>query len=94
MTPQTKCCEGDGEVVVEDGMHAGELDPTSIRDFAQFFKAIGDEKRLTIVNMIANDPGICSCVILKELGISQPTLSHHMRTLTTSGVVDGYRQGK
>lgn len=94
MELEEKCCEGDGEVVVEDSMHAGRIDPDSIQDFCRFFKALGDEKRLTIINMVAEEPGICSCVILNKLGISQPTLSHHMRTLTTSGIVNGYRKGK
>ncbi len=66
----------------------------SIQNFARFFKAIGDEKRLTIVSMIAAEPGICSSTILKELGISQPTLSHHMSTLINSGAVCAQRQGK
>lgn len=94
MALEEKCCEGDGEVVVEESMHAGRIDPNSLQDFCRFFKALGDEKRLLIVSMIAKEPGLCSCIILKELGISQPTLSHHMRVLTTSGVVNGYRQGK
>jgi len=60
---------------------------------AQVFKALGDEKRLLILNqLIAGER--CACDLLENLGITQPTLSHHMKTLVDSGLVTGRKSGK
>ena len=89
-----KCCTGDGEVAEDSLVKVGSLDPTSIEQMAAIFKALGDDRRLELVRMIADEPGICACVLLKSAQFSQPTLSHHMRILMQSGIVEGYRQGK
>ena len=36
----------------------------------------------------------CACVLLDNLHITQPTLSHHMKILCDSGVVVGRKEGK
>ena len=36
----------------------------------------------------------CGCELLEELNITQPTLSHHMKILADSGLVDYYKDGK
>ena len=56
-------------------------------------KAIGDEYRLLILDML-KDGEKCACKLLERLGISQPTLSHHMKILCASGLVSGRREGK
>ena len=56
-------------------------------------KAIGDENRLLILDML-KDGEKCACKLLEGLGISQPTLSHHMKILCASGLVSGRREGK
>ena len=56
-------------------------------------KAIGDENRLLILGML-KDGEKCACKLLERLGISQPTLSHHMKILCASGLVSGRREGK
>ena len=48
---------------------------------ARAFKALGDENRLRIINLISSQGEICACRILDELDIAQPTLSHHMLSL-------------
>ena len=56
-------------------------------------KALADENRLAI--MIALQHGEkCGCVLLEELNITQPTLSHHMKILCDSGIVTGRKEGK
>jgi ArsR family transcriptional regulator len=37
---------------------------------------------------------LCACIILEKFNITQPTLSHHMKTLCDSGLVNGRKQGK
>lgn len=50
------------------------------------FKVLSDENRLKIVRALANE-SLCACQLLEGLGISQPTLSHHMKILTDAGLV-------
>jgi len=63
------------------------------RNYAQLFKALSDPNRLSIVEMLSCGE-LCACVILEKLRITQPTLSHHMRSLCNSGLVNGRRAGK
>lgn len=58
------------------------------------FKALGEERRLRILRMIADNPGICSCKVLESHEMSQSTLSHHMRILCEADLVSCERQGK
>lgn len=55
--------------------------------------ALSDENRVRILRMLATRE-LCACSILEYLGISQPTLSYHMRLLTESGLVNARRSGK
>ena len=57
------------------------------------FKALCDENRVRILQYLT-DGEKCACKLLSELDIAQPTLSHHMRILTESGIVIGRREGK
>jgi ArsR family transcriptional regulator, arsenate/arsenite/antimonite-responsive transcriptional repressor len=57
------------------------------------FKAIADPTRLKILNRIAGQPEICVCVFVGELGLAQPTVSHHLRVLREAGLVEARRRG-
>lgn len=60
---------------------------------AQIFKALCDEKRVKIVEMLQGGEK-CACKLLEELNVTQPTLSHHMKVLCDSAIVVSRRQGK
>lgn len=57
------------------------------------FKALSDEIRLEIVEMLSTADELCACKILENFKITQPTLSYHMKILTESGLVTGRRDG-
>ncbi len=57
------------------------------------FKAFDDVNRIKIINLLKEET-LCGCQILEELDVSQPTLSHHMKILCDSGIVDSYKNGK
>lgn len=57
------------------------------------FKAFCDENRIRILKQLLTGEK-CACVLLDDLHITQPTLSHHMKTLCDSGIVAGRREGK
>lgn len=60
---------------------------------ARVYKALGDENRLRILELLKAGEK-CGCVLLSELNISQPTLSHHMKILCDAGIVDALKKGK
>ena len=55
-------------------------------DTALCFKALGDPVRLRIMELLGNGQ-MCACDLLGGIEVSQSTLSHHMKTLTESGLV-------
>jgi DNA-binding transcriptional ArsR family regulator len=56
-------------------------------------KALGDETRLRILeSLLAKEK--CVTDLVRELGFPQPHVSHHLRILRDSGVVQGIRDGK
>jgi len=60
---------------------------------AKAFKVLSDENRLRILEMLYSGEK-CACVLLEELEITQPTLSHHMKILEESGLVSVRKEGK
>ena len=62
-------------------------------EIAETFKALCDENRIKILEMLQTGEK-CGCKILDELNITQPTLSHHMKILCDSGIVEGRKDGK
>ncbi|MDD6328513.1 MAG: metalloregulator ArsR/SmtB family transcription factor [Lachnospiraceae bacterium] len=62
-------------------------------DVALICKALGDTNRLAIIRMLS-DGEKCGCKILERFEITQPTLSHHMKTLVECGLVNDRKEGK
>ncbi len=62
------------------------------KQYDRLFKAIADETRLKIVDMLSCGEK-CACELLSGLNISQPTLSYHMKNLTESGLVTVRKDG-
>ncbi len=58
------------------------------------FKALGDPTRLQLMSMIASAPGgeICVCDLTPAFEISGTTISHHLKVLRESGLVDAERR--
>lgn len=65
----------------------------SLKKQADVFKALGDENRLKIVQMLA-EKDMCVCEIIDELSVSQPAVSHHLKNLKQAGIVEDRREGK
>lgn len=63
------------------------------KKMAAMFKAFGDENRIQILELL-RDGERCACMLLEEMKITQPTLSHHMKILCDSGIVVGRKEGK
>jgi ArsR family transcriptional regulator, arsenate/arsenite/antimonite-responsive transcriptional repressor len=62
---------------------------------AQLFKALGDPARVRLVNLLAQGEGeVCMCNLIEPVGLSQPTVSHHMKKLVDAGLVEREQRGK
>jgi ArsR family transcriptional regulator len=55
---------------------------------AERFKALSDPARVAIVNQLAGRGEVCTCNLTGFLGLSQPTVSHHLRVLKEAGLVE------
>ena len=62
---------------------------------AQVFKALGDPARVKVIGMLASagEP-VCACEFTPALGLSQATVSHHLKKLTDAGLLDREQRGK
>jgi ArsR family transcriptional regulator len=79
------CCRplDEGEMTAEDA------DAT-----AALFKALGDPARVRIVNLLAqNQESVCVCEITPAIGLSQPTVSHHLKKLVQAGLLEREQRG-
>ncbi|MCH3973665.1 ArsR/SmtB family transcription factor [Bifidobacterium aquikefiricola] len=70
--------------------------PAESRDLARRLKALSDPTRLQLLQLVAAHPGgrACICDLAEPLGVTQPTVSHHMKLLAESGFVTREQQGK
>lgn len=64
----------------------------SYETYVPIFKALADETRLKIVEMLSCGE-MCACDILEYFKITQPTLSYHMKILTDCGLVIARKAG-
>ena len=61
---------------------------------ATLFKALADPHRVRIVNLLATGAdAVCVCDLVEPLGISQPTVSHHLKKLVAAGLLDREQRG-
>ncbi len=62
---------------------------------AELFKALADPARVRLVNMLAQGDGpVCMCELIEPVGLSQPTVSHHMKKLVEAGLIEREQRGK
>jgi ArsR family transcriptional regulator, arsenate/arsenite/antimonite-responsive transcriptional repressor len=67
------------------------LPPKQLNALAARFKALADPTRLAIVNSLAGQDEGCVCEF-QALGLSQPTISHHLKVLREAGLVEVARK--
>jgi ArsR family transcriptional regulator len=67
------------------------LPPQELDQLSARFKALSDPTRLAIVNTLAGQAEGCVCHF-QSLGLSQPTISHHLKVLREAGLVEVARK--
>jgi len=81
----TECCSPVASPAVSD---------SETVTLAGIFKALADPARIRIVNLLANsDSPICVCDFTGPTGLSQPTVSFHLKKLSSAGLVTRERRG-
>ena len=60
---------------------------------AACFKALADPARVQILSRLSAEDEVCVCVLTDGSGLSQPTISHHLKILREAGLVTSIRRG-
>ena len=81
------CC---GTLTTDQAMGREQAEAT-----AQLLKAVADPVRLQLLSLIRSSKGqeACVCDLTPAVGLSQPTVSHHLKVLTEAGLVTRERRG-
>jgi len=64
-------------------------------DLARLLKALADPARLRLVSIVAAHDGgeACVCDLTEPLGLTQPTISHHLKILAEAGIFTRDKRG-
>lgn len=85
-TPPIFCCPP---------LLAGRLTETEAASAATLFRVLGEPARLQLLSLIAAQPSgeVCACELVESLGLSQPTVSHHLKVMYEAGLLSKERRG-
>ncbi len=74
---------------------AGPLETQEAEGLAAALRAIADPARLRIISLIQAQPDgeACVCHLIEPLGLTQPTISHHLKVLREAGLVEREQRG-
>jgi len=74
---------------------AARFDKADAEELAATFKALADPARLRLLSFIASQPNAeaCVCFLTEPVGLSQPTVSHHLKVLNDVGILDREKRG-
>jgi ArsR family transcriptional regulator, arsenate/arsenite/antimonite-responsive transcriptional repressor len=71
------------------------IDADRAEELARKLKALADPTRLRLVSIVAASDGeeACVCNLIEPVGLSQPTVSHHLRILMEAGFLSRSKRG-
>jgi ArsR family transcriptional regulator, arsenate/arsenite/antimonite-responsive transcriptional repressor len=74
----------------------GPLDEDDADRLAGALRVVAEPARLRLLSLIAARPGAeaCVCELTEPLGLSQPTVSHHLKVLHEAGVLERQKRGR
>lgn len=86
MSPPVPCCQP---------LSREPLSTDWAADLARMFKALGDPVRLRLLSMVASPPGgeVCVCDLTPGFDLSPTTISHHLKVLRETGLLECERRG-
>jgi ArsR family transcriptional regulator len=99
------CCASGTQVLLPAGqadpvaccapLSQGALSAEQAEQVAPLLKALADPVRLRLMSLVASHPGgeACVCDLADAFDLSQPTISHHLKVLHESGLLDREKRG-
>jgi ArsR family transcriptional regulator len=71
------------------------IDSAQANSLSAALKVLADPARLRLISLIQAQPGseACVCHLTEPLGLSQPTISHHLKVLLQAGLVEREQRG-
>ncbi|MEI6428924.1 MAG: metalloregulator ArsR/SmtB family transcription factor [Pseudanabaena sp. ELA607] len=71
------------------------LTPEEVVQLAALFRVLSEPARLQMLSLIAAQPNqeVCACELVESLGLSQPTISHHLKVMYEAGLLAKERRG-
>lgn len=74
---------------------AGRITTAEAERLAVIFRVLGEPARLQLLSLIAAQPSgeVCACELVETLGLSQPTVSHHLKVMYEAGLLAKERRG-
>lgn len=99
------CCGPESRVLLPSGqgdpvaccapLSQGALSQEQAEQVAPLLKALADPVRLRLMSLVASNPGgeACVCDLAGAFDLSQPTISHHLKVLHESGLLDREKRG-
>ncbi|MCE5329865.1 metalloregulator ArsR/SmtB family transcription factor [bacterium] len=64
-----------------------------LKKVIKILKALSDESRIRIVNLLKAKSGVCVCEITEIINLSQPTISSHLKKLEEAGIINFRKDG-
>jgi ArsR family transcriptional regulator, arsenate/arsenite/antimonite-responsive transcriptional repressor len=72
------------------------MTPTQAATLATALKGLADPTRLRLISLVAahQDQEACVCDLTEPVGLSQPTVSHHLKILVDAGILTRQQRGR
>jgi ArsR family transcriptional regulator len=94
MTPELLPLADEAAVLCCPPVTSAALSEPDAERMAAMFKALSDPVRLRLFSRVASHPGGEACVCdIQDVGVSQPTVSHHLKKLREAGLLTSERRG-
>jgi ArsR family transcriptional regulator len=79
-----------------EGLLSAPLEHDDAEQLAGTLKVLAEPARLRILSMIAAAPDleVCGCELTEPIGLSQPTVSHHLKVLHEAGLLEREQRGR
>lgn len=74
---------------------AGVVDAEAALEIALRMKALADPVRIQLMSLLIaeRETGVCTCDLAPAVGVSEPTVSHHLKQLRDAGLIEGTKKG-
>ena len=69
------------------------MSENDLKNIEKIIKALADKNRLRMIYLLNEKQDLCVCEITDIIGLSQPTISSHLRLLENAGLIESYKDG-